>query len=211
MERKIEATILEVNPKDVTRKRDGARITIYEVETDKGQVTTSLRRIAEEAYNHMNEPMLLTIDEVQRGDFTNVYLNKVELPFGNGQTTGFGSTPPSKPRSQFGAPQGDRGGFGESKAQTPAPRPALQGADKDADIHRQVAVKVAAWLVGPQGTVSDFRENVRQLSYFLDHGEWLSEWGDETPDQSGDRQFIPEGTDPGQPGWRDPDEDSIPF
>lgn len=200
---RIEAVIQSVESRDVTRKRDGAKITLYEVNTDQGQFTASQRRVAEAAYAHVGEPMELIGEVVEKGDFTNYYLNKVELPFGNGRSVSSGRP---QQRSQFSPPQQGHPSVPKQETVTAVPKSdGLTGYAKDLSIMRQTVIKA---MVHISNTPEEFRVNCDAALYWLQHGEWPSD----TPDMSGDeeRQFIPAGADQGVGGGEFSDDD-IPF
>lgn len=214
MERKIEAVIQGVESRDVNRKRDGVKITLYEITTNSGVLTASRRQVAEAAYGLIGKPAELTIDEVEKNGFTNYYLNKVEAPFNGAQTTTIGQQQAQQPqKTAFRPPAQPQQHVVETvippQTAIPQAQTGMNGAEKDTSIYRQVATKVAAWLVGPGGSADDFKQNVARLMNFYETGEWLAD-DFSTPDMSGGRQFIPEGVNTEQTVPFTGDDD-IPF
>ena len=147
-----------VTHKEVARKSDGRKFTLYNVETDQGTFTTTRRELAAEAHKLVNKQARFTVKTEQRGEFTNYYLEAVE-PIES-------AFPQQLPRSQPQPQPRPQEPIGNLEA--PVGTPDLTQANKDLMIHRQTAAKVAAQV---SRTPDEFWPNLLDLVHFFQTGE----------------------------------------
>jgi hypothetical protein len=73
-------TIRMTNEKQLVRASDNQPFTLYEFETHPlGRMTTTKKALYDQVQGLLNVPLLLAYTEKQNGQFTNRYLNRVEL------------------------------------------------------------------------------------------------------------------------------------
>lgn len=186
MESTITDTITSVQPRMVTRKRDGQSFTLYDVFTAKGHKFTAGRReVATEAQQLLGQQASLVIRSEQNGQYRNDYLQEVH-PI----VAPPASVPPYIAQAQAAQPNAT----GQPTAPTPAPSfPTV--ADQEAkerarelSIWRQTATKVAAHIAKTPG---EFWANVDDLIRFYATGISPQENTAAAPQQQGN-QFFPE-------------------
>lgn len=152
METWIQATAVSVKDKEVKRKSDGRSFTIYTIESDHGEFTTSRREMAEEVFRYLNVPARYLIDVQQNGSFTNNYLQDI--------------APADEAPSVVQ----------QAQESTPAPAAVVESAkvaggpgwtEKDLAIFRQTAAKVAART---SRTPDEFWANIDEVYRFFVDG-----------------------------------------
>lgn len=152
----FEAVASNVTNKELTRKSDGRKFTLYTVETDHGSFTTAKRDLAQRAYSLIGKPASYHVKTEQRGEFTNYYLESVEPISQAVADSAF--TPPMM--NQVSGPPSRPDVY-----QEPVGEPAGPTA-KDMMIFRQTAAKVSAQI---STTPNEFWLNLDDLvAYFAD-------------------------------------------
>lgn len=155
------ATASAVTNREISRKADGRKFTLYTVETDRGDFTTTRRELAERAYRLTGQQVMFHVKTEQRGEYTNYYLEDIETPDMSGG--GFGQ----QQQQAFTPPQ-QQNGFDPQPASFPPPKPPDAGTptNKDVFIFRQTAAKVAGQI---SRTPEEFWSNVDAIAaYFID-------------------------------------------
>jgi hypothetical protein len=158
---------VNVESRTVT-KRDGTSFTIYDVSFSNDQVFgTTKRQLAERAFELIGVPAEVLFSVKQNGDFTNYYLNEISQ---------------ASSRNALQAVQSAQEAQPESRTGSDIPRSSQGLTEKDRQIHRQTAAKVAAVLhQATPGSATDFWENCRKLSEYFDTGDFPS-WGVDEPE-----------------------------
>lgn len=181
----LDTVILSVNPKQVTRKRDNQLITIWEATIQDGTVWSTPRAdVGNQAIASIGVPSSLGVKmEVQpNSNFPKRYLQSVTPKAGGvvgaqvahaqaaqaGQAAPIPVTqatyPPTTPTPAAPQPIDVQAELAKLEDQQAAASRA-----KDQDIHRQVALKVAAWL--NPANPAEFWENVDKLEHYMNTGE----------------------------------------
>lgn len=169
MDRQIDGVIASVDGRHVTRKSDNQQFMLYEVTTENGmKATTSKRELAEQAFDLKGKPAVLVVKDIQKGEYTNHYLQSVY--------------PNPGLKSLQEASQQALGASENFKVPTtmyePAlPSPALPQASRDIPIEeptqkntfiwRQTAAKVSAQI---SDTSDEFWSNLDSLVTYFETG-----------------------------------------
>jgi len=191
-------TVDDVKSREV-RTRDGRESKVFQIYDDKGhRWETWKKQLANEAYRLIGQPAVITGRIEENGEYTNYRLDDIQAA--NGAT--------------YDAPYPDRQPAERARAAQPQEqRREWQPDGKDLNIERQVAIKVSAWLVGPNGNPNDFWANLNDLMGYMSYGTIPNEYGGakEQPRQQQQERFIPEEFDPGPMDRPEPDDSDIPF
>lgn len=161
MEQTITTTITGVQPRKVTRKKDNKEVTFYDVHTsDSGTWTTSLKKVAQEAFELKGQIVQINTKTDTQGMYENNWLQGV-MP-ADGDFIDFDT--PATPEARQHIPQQQQ----QQRAQLPEPPP-----EKDYQAHpvllRRDAAKVSAQI---SDTANEFWANLDDLvSYFESGGK----------------------------------------
>jgi len=183
----LNTTISSVEPRVVTRRSDGVQITLWEVTDGSGVVWVARKDVANIARQLIGHPVTMIARTQHKGEYVNRYLDAVEL---NG-----GSQPVGPPPIATQAVQ-----TAMAAQQTLPTQPTQPGlSEKDRQIHRQTAAKVAAVLQAPGDGMLDFWANARALANYFDTG---------FVPLFMEQDSRPQGETPPKMDWDDPE---IPF
>jgi len=159
-EQRALVTIAGVEQRTVN-KRDGTTFTMFDIYVNEQErpFNTSKRDVAESAYSLRGQAAEMAFTVKQNGDFTNYWANSV-LP-----TT----AQVAAQRAQEAQPLRDT---------LATPRPAEPPlSEKDRQVHRQAAAKVAATLHAEGEPADVFWENCLRLAAYFDSGVIPSQGG----------------------------------
>lgn len=148
-------TIVEYIPKPISRE-DGSSFTIHKFKDVNGTELVARADVANLVRGMLNQPLRVTVRSEQKGQWLNHYLDHAE-PAQNGSQGLTGAV------SQAQAAQAVASGQAEWHE---VPHVVLS--EKDKQIHRQVAAKVAAKL---STTSNEFWTNVTDLAFYFDTGQ----------------------------------------
>lgn len=158
----VEAVASTVTHKELTAKSSGRKFTLYTVETDMGEFTTAKREIAELSNRLIGQNARFLVKTEQRGEFTNYYLEAVELN-NNAQPSAF----PQQMPQQVASPVPST--LSPQPVTTQAPVGVAAGPDsRDVFIFRQTAGKVAGRI---SRTPEEFWSNLDDLVHYFSTGE----------------------------------------
>lgn len=158
VEQTLTTTIADVKSRKV-RKKDGTEITIYDVQTpDAGTWSTSVRSIAQQAFDLKGQIVQLATKTEMNGIYENNYLNGVlpaERGFDQPDVPMPNLSPPTRPQSQL-------------------PEPVDKDYQSNPVLLRRDAAKVAAVL---SSSPAEFWANLDQLVHWFNDGvkpSWAS-------------------------------------
>lgn len=162
----VVAVVKEVTRKNIQPKNGSDPFTLYEITAGDNIWTTKKQDIALTAHSLVGKTAMITGSVQQKGNYTNYFINSIQ---------------------ETDAPVTGLDVFGDS-----TPTSSMNGAssDRDENIHRQVATKVAAQLAD---NPTDFWQNVDTLMQFYRTG--IHPYQEENYATVGTQEASPTGDD----------------
>lgn len=147
-------TLTQYVPKTIDRNDGSGSFTIHKFIDPSGNELVARSDLANQVRNLLNVPLKVVVRTEQKGRWTNYYLDHAEPA--DGVQAPPRPQPPPAPQPP-GSPPGVQAG-----------PPRAGPSEKDREIHRQTAAKVAAVI---STTSNEFWANCAALSHYFDTGE----------------------------------------